>query len=264
MVHSDVQRACATCCSSITSNSRCLYLRQPGLPSPGAPSRALWCPRCRRHVGGLPSGSAWPRDCPRSGGITGVQVVDLVLLSLGGVQRFIGESRSTADVAGASKIVQDLAGLAAHAVQRRLDGSPAPCGLIFPVAPDAPSVTNKIAFLAREGTGPGIARAAVEGISRSWRDRLEETFKTGQPPRTPGTPDLTWVSVTGPATDGDYGVLWKAAQCEMVGRRRARVFEPVEIPQRSCLRSRLGCRPSQRHAAHCLTNGTKRCPRRDG
>jgi hypothetical protein len=125
-------------------------------------------------------------------------------------------------------------------------------------------VTNKIAFLAPEGTGPGIARAAVEDISRSWRDRLEETFKTGQPPRTPGTPDLTWVSVTGPATDGDYGVLWKAAQCEMVGRRRARVFEPVEIPQRSCLRSRLGCRPSQRHAARCPTNRTKRCPRRDG
>ncbi len=101
--------------------------------------------------------------------------VDLVLLSLGGVQRFIGESRSTADVAGASKIVQDLAGLAAHAVQRRLDGSPAPCGLIFPVAPDAPSVTNKIAFLATEGTGPGVARAAVEDISRNGRDHRDIT-----------------------------------------------------------------------------------------
>jgi CRISPR-associated protein Cmr2 len=158
--------------------------------------------------------------------------VDLVLLSLGGVQRFIGESRSTADVAGASKIVQDLACLAAHAVQRRLAGSHAPCGLIFPVAPDAPSVTNKIAFLAPEGTGPGIARATVEDISRSWRDRLEETFKTGQPPPTPGTPDLAWVSVTGPATGCDYGGLWEAAQREMAGRRRARVFEPVEIPQK--------------------------------
>jgi hypothetical protein len=53
---------------------------------------------------------------PKERGITGVQV-DLVLLSLGGMQRFIAESRSsTADVAGASKIVQDLAGLAAHAV----------------------------------------------------------------------------------------------------------------------------------------------------
>jgi len=103
--------------------------------------------------------------------------------------------------------------------------------LIFPATPDAPSITNKIAFLAEEGTGPRIARAAAEDVSRAWRDRLGETFKTGQPPITPGTPDLAWVSVTGPVMDGDYGVLWEAAQREMVGRRRARVFEPVEIPR---------------------------------
>jgi len=158
--------------------------------------------------------------------------VDLVLLSLGGVQRFIVESRSTADVAGASKIVQELAGLAAHAVQRRLVGSPEPCGLIFPATVDAPSVTNKIAFLAEEGAGPRIARATAEDVRQAWRDRLQETFKTGQPTLTPGTPDLAWVSVTGPATDSDYGALWEAAQHEMVGRRRTRVFEPVEIPQK--------------------------------
>jgi hypothetical protein len=71
---------------------------------------------------------------------------DLVLLSLGGVQRFISESRSTADVAGASKIVQKLAKIAAETVQQRLVGSPAPGGLIFPATADVPSVTNKIVF----------------------------------------------------------------------------------------------------------------------
>ncbi|MGH3908616.1 MAG: Cas10/Cmr2 second palm domain-containing protein [Pseudonocardiaceae bacterium] len=156
---------------------------------------------------------------------------DLVLLSLGGVQRFIGEARSTADVAGASKIVQELARLAAGVVQRRLAGSPAPGGLIFPAIADASSVTNKIVFLAPEGDGPEIARAAVEDVVECWQDRLKVAFKSSQPPPTPGTPDLAWVSVTGAATDGDYGVLWEAAQREMVGRRRARVFEPVEIPQ---------------------------------
>ena len=163
---------------------------------------------------------------------------DLVLLSLGGVQRFIGESRSTADVAGASGIVQELARLAAAAVQQRLAGSPAPCGLIFPVTADASSVTNKIAFLAAAGTGPTVARAVAREINQGWQTQLKRTFKTDQPPDTPGTPDLAWVSVRGPAADGAYGVLWEAAQREMVGRRRARTFEPVTIPpSRLCAQS---------------------------
>ncbi|HYZ09108.1 MAG TPA: hypothetical protein VE709_11135 [Pseudonocardiaceae bacterium] len=157
--------------------------------------------------------------------------VDLVLLSLGGVQRFIGESCSTTDVAGASEIIQRLVRLAARTAHNRLDCAAAPCGLIFPAAPDAPSVTNKIAFLASEGTGPEIARAVAVEVGRDWRALLEQTFDTKDPPGTPGLPDLAWVSVTGPVVDGAYGDLWEAAQREMVGRRRARVFEPVEIPQ---------------------------------
>ncbi|MGQ0776560.1 MAG: Cas10/Cmr2 second palm domain-containing protein [Pseudonocardiales bacterium] len=155
---------------------------------------------------------------------------DLVLLSLGGVQRFIGESRSTADVAGASKIVQQLAKTAAETVRRRLAGSVPPCGLIFPETADAPSVTNKIAFLAAEGTGPTLARAAALEVLKDWRNQVAVAFKGSQPPETPGMPDLAWVSVTGEVAEGAYGELWKAAQREMVGRRRGRVFEPVRVP----------------------------------
>ncbi|MDQ3275927.1 MAG: hypothetical protein M3Q39_13100 [Actinomycetota bacterium] len=106
--------------------------------------------------------------------------VDLVLLSLGGVQRFIVESRSTADVAGASKIVQDLAGLAAHAVQRRLVGSPEPCGLIFPAIVDAPSVTNKRLSCCIRGVGVRVRRSVrgrpsqvkgACGVAARWRKR---------------------------------------------------------------------------------------------
>ncbi|MGH3842085.1 MAG: Cas10/Cmr2 second palm domain-containing protein [Pseudonocardiaceae bacterium] len=163
---------------------------------------------------------------------------DLVLLSLGGVQRFISESRSTADVAGASEIVQKLARIGATAVTDQLVGSPEPCGLIFPAAPGAGSVTNKIAFLAAAHAGPDIARAAAREISAGWQAHLKETFKPSQPPGTPGTPDLAWVSVTGTVADGDYRALWESAQQEMVGRRRARVFEPFEIPgSRLCAQS---------------------------
>ncbi|MGH3926177.1 MAG: type III-B CRISPR-associated protein Cas10/Cmr2, partial [Pseudonocardiaceae bacterium] len=62
---------------------------------------------------------------------------DLVLLSLGGVQRFIAESRSTADVAGASRIVQRLAKRAATVVDGQLAGAAARCGLIFPATAGA-------------------------------------------------------------------------------------------------------------------------------
>ncbi|MGH3929948.1 MAG: type III-B CRISPR module-associated Cmr3 family protein [Pseudonocardiaceae bacterium] len=162
---------------------------------------------------------------------------DLVLLSLGGVQRFIGESRSTADVAGASEIIQKLARTAAETVRQRLAGLPPPCGLIFPATADAPSVTNKIAFLAEEGAGPTVARAAVVEVLKDWRNQLAVTFRGRRPPDTPGTapdtpgmPDLSWVSVTGAVTEDGYGALWGAAQREMVGRRRARVFEPINVP----------------------------------
>ncbi|MGH8966064.1 MAG: Cas10/Cmr2 second palm domain-containing protein, partial [Actinomycetes bacterium] len=83
-------------------------------------------------------------------------------------------------------------------------------------------------FLAPAGTGPAVARAAAEEVRQNWRAKLGNIFKAGLPP-TPGMPDLAWVSVTGPVTD--YEALWRAAREEMDGRRRARVFEPVEIPQ---------------------------------
>ncbi|MGH4020378.1 MAG: Cas10/Cmr2 second palm domain-containing protein [Pseudonocardiaceae bacterium] len=159
--------------------------------------------------------------------------VDLVLLSLGGVQRFIAESRSTADVAGASRIVQSLAKCAATVVDGQLAGAAEPCGLIFPATVDALSVTNKIVFLAPERAGPGIARAAAEEISQTWRTQLEQAFRPDQPPDAPGMPDVAWVSVTGPVAEGGYGMLWQAAQEEMDGRKRARVFEPFEIRGRT-------------------------------
>jgi GGDEF domain-containing protein len=158
---------------------------------------------------------------------------DLVLLSVGGVQRFIAESRTTADVAGASKVVQRLVKGAAVVVERRLTGTEAPCGLILPAAADALSVTNKIVFLAPEKTGPSNARATAEEIIRGWRSEVEQVFHPDRSLPTPGMPDIAWVSVTGSAAEGDYGALWRAAQVEMDGRKRARVFEPVEIRART-------------------------------
>jgi len=119
--------------------------------------------------------------------------VDLVVLSLGGVQRFISESRTTADVANSSLIIQHLAVKAAHAIRGRLAE---PEELIFPALPEpGDGVTSKIAFLARAGRGPALAAATGEVVTAEWRAMAMECFDAEK--GTPGFPDVSWVSVTG-------------------------------------------------------------------
>jgi len=95
---------------------------------------------------------------------------DLVLLSLSGVQRFITESRTTTDVVNASRIIQRLASTAARTVQQELAELAEPYRLIYPVLesePDPEGVTSKVAFLARPGTGPGIAEKSVTEVRQA-------------------------------------------------------------------------------------------------
>jgi CRISPR-associated protein Cmr2 len=93
---------------------------------------------------------------PISRGWAGVRG-DLVLVSLGGVQRFIAESRTTADLAGGSRLLQWLAWQGATAAGRELaEAGAGEFGLIFP-GPGAATqdgVSNKIALVAPEGSGP--------------------------------------------------------------------------------------------------------------
>lgn len=165
--------------------------------------------------------------------------VDLVLVSLGGVQRFISESRTTADVAGGSEVIQRLVRHAADVAARELASALGPCGLIFPTTgagDTSGGVTNKVAFLAPEGSGPRIAREVAQAVDRLWRQWVEQAFAPHTPantpamaPQTPGVPDIAWVSVTGSAAAEDYPKLWEAAQRAMTSRRRARVFEPLVV-----------------------------------
>lgn len=102
--------------------------------------------------------------------------VDLVLLGLSGVQRFITESRTTTDVVNASRIIQRLATAAARTVQRELEALPEPCRLIYPVlgsGPDPEGVTSKIAFLAEPGAGADIARKSVTEVHEAWQKRSD-------------------------------------------------------------------------------------------
>lgn len=155
--------------------------------------------------------------------------VDLVTVTVGGVQRFIAEARSTADVAGASELLQGLVRAGAGHVEERLRGAPEPCGLVFPASSgDEVPVSNKLVFLTPAGQGAGLAQEVADILRGTWGLLVEQAFAGGEVPETPGMPDLSWAAVTG--SDDDYPSLWAAVQDEMAGRRRARVFAPFEIP----------------------------------
>jgi hypothetical protein len=161
-------------------------------------------------------------------GVDGVQA-DLVLFGLGGVQRFLRESRTTADVAGASIVVQELSRRAAALAGERLAGLPRPYGLIVP-APAGQSAashgtTNKVAFLAPVGQGRTVAGEVAGAVELAWAERVKRAFPGGQ--ETPGMPDLSWVCVTGSAAPEDYSELWERARAALVARRRVRVFTPL-------------------------------------
>jgi CRISPR-associated protein Cmr2 len=153
--------------------------------------------------------------------------VDLVVVSLGGVQRLIAESRTTADVAGASDVVRRLMTEGVRAADEALSSVDSHA-LVFPSRAGANTaagrgITNKIVFLAPHGAGADIARAVVGRMTQAWADRVVKVFGAAQ--ETPGMPDASWVCVGGSAdSDDEYRDLWTAAQGALVSRRRTRTF----------------------------------------
>lgn len=142
---------------------------------------------------------------------------DLVVIALSGVQRYIAESRSTADLNAASSIV---ARLATHAA-----GFCAGRGrVVFPSTTsgsvDGP---NRIVVLTDPGEGASIAEEAAAAVRSQWSTWVEEVL--GRPADTPGMPSVQWV--VAPANLGDYATRWAAAGRTMGARRRVRDFDSV-------------------------------------
>lgn len=152
---------------------------------------------------------------------------DLVIVALGGVQRLLTESRTTADVAGGSEIMQRLSRRAARVVREAVGPENPNSGLVFPALDgDSGAVSNKVVFLAGEGQGPTVARLVASEVRAQWAEFVGRAFSDPIPP-TPGVPDLSWVSVTGACDESAYPALWARAQAAFAGRRRARVFTPI-------------------------------------
>ncbi|GAA0405443.1 type III-B CRISPR-associated protein Cas10/Cmr2 [Micromonospora gifhornensis] len=152
---------------------------------------------------------------------------DLVIVALSGVQVFIAESRTTADLHAASEIVARLASTAAGVFSTTPGAT-----VVFPAPTDAsksttdPSeggtvaVPNRVVALVPSGSGARVAAAAAAGVREHWANLVRETL--GREVPTPGMPSVQWVAV--PAEHGDYAARWKLANEMLAARKRIRDF----------------------------------------
>lgn len=150
--------------------------------------------------------------------------MDLVLVALSGVQRFIAEARSTADLSAGSGLMSELASAMAAAV-------PDPAELIFPadVEQVGRGIPNRVAVLASGRPGRELADAMTNAARRQWDDWLKSAFRGSEPHQTPGFPAVQWVVV--PLGTGGYRDGWARAQAVLAARKRIRDFPGYRVDQ---------------------------------
>ncbi|OLT29292.1 type III-B CRISPR-associated protein Cas10/Cmr2 [Nocardiopsis sp. CNR-923] len=150
---------------------------------------------------------------------------DLVVIALSGVQRYITESRTTADAANASDIMARLATEAA--IQLTGDGAE----LVIPARADPSAAPNRIVALTAAGNGADLARAAADRVRSECRAWTAHLF--GASRDVPGFPEVMWT--VAPAGTGGYADQWKTAQTALTARKRLRAFDyPERTGTRPC------------------------------
>jgi hypothetical protein len=159
--------------------------------------------------------------------------MDLLFLSLPGVQRFISESLSTSHVRAASEIVSHLSRAASDACGAAAAGArvviPGPQG----VGLNAEGAPNRLVVEVPAGQGEPVARSAQAAVDQAWAGWLRKTFHSSvdvSSLRVEGFPRLQWVCV--PHSLGGYQVQWGIGTQALASRRRARDFERVDIHDR--------------------------------
>jgi len=156
---------------------------------------------------------------------------DLVVVALPGVQRFIAEARSTADVSAASEIYSALAEQVVNVLNSETGAH-----LVLPAdsnSSDVPpsgqgGMPNRVVALLPAGTGaPGALRAS-EAVHETWQRWVRRALEParGEPfPATPGFPCVQWVCV--PADPAGYREQWRSRCCRLaaasaISRQRLR------------------------------------------
>ncbi|MEU4827760.1 type III-B CRISPR-associated protein Cas10/Cmr2 [Actinomadura sp. NPDC023710] len=189
---------------------------------------AIWIAQAQAASRERPTGSG-VRCLSRGNGMSVVSdedfgPQDLVIVTLPGVQRFVGESRRTADLFVSSRLMSELASALVGAVP---DGR-----LILPLTggpggeDDPAGMPNRVVAVAPPGEGGGLARRMADAAREAWRAHDPQNEVTG-------FPDVQWVAVP-PEADG-YAGQWSRAQKLLAQRKRSRdfAFAPVAV-QRVC------------------------------
>ena len=146
---------------------------------------------------------------------------DLVMVALAGVQRFIGEARSTADLQAGSAIMSELAA----EMIKVADGAGA--DVVMPSTAAEKSTPNRVVVRAAAGQGHLLAGEMAKAARQAWRAHELSPWKAGADatelaPPTPGFPDPQWVVVP-PSADG-YTRQWKLAVAALAARKHLRDF----------------------------------------
>ncbi|MFI9531005.1 type III-B CRISPR-associated protein Cas10/Cmr2 [Micromonospora rosaria] len=154
---------------------------------------------------------------------------DLVVATIPGVQQFIGESRSTGDVAASSRLVSELTA----AMRTAVDGT---AEVVLP-ADGETGLPNRVVVLTEPHAGVDLAQLMVERVHGAWKDRITALWPAGPPvplPAVPGFPQVQWVVV--PPLPGGYPAQWARAQEALAARKRTRTFPGYDdrMLQRVC------------------------------
>lgn len=149
--------------------------------------------------------------------------MELVVAAIAGVQRFVAEARSTADLFAGSALITELAGAMLAVVPEQ--------SLVLPSKKPGHGTTtpNRVVVVADRGTGADLAKAMADSARSAWEKRLRDVFSNGELPPTPGFPAIQWVVV--PLDDGGYQDGWARAQDVLRARKRIRDFPEYDVPQ---------------------------------
>ncbi len=151
---------------------------------------------------------------------------DLVVVTLPGVQRFIAEARSTADLHAGSGIMSSLAAAMVAVVP---DGD-----LVMPAHGATAGTPNRVVALAVAGGGAKLANRMARAAHETWGEYLRQGLRCrlDEIPDT-GFPRVQWVVVR--ADVGAHLAQWDLAARAMAARKRVRDFPPYDaVAPRVC------------------------------
>lgn|GEM_PF-1191285 len=166
---------------------------------------------------------------------------DLVIVTLAGVQRFISESRSTADLHAGSAIVSELAAAMVRAgIDFGASADGADFDLVMPSFSADSSTPNRVVMRVTAGKGPELAEHVASAAREAWRDQELRPWPDvtrddgdndgdgagkdpGSAPRTWGFPVTRWVVV--PPDPGGYAAQWEHAVAALAARKHIYDFD---------------------------------------